>query len=148
MKLIWANIWCGCFFGRKPSSAFLESMMTIKDHWWPDSSHLTHWGWEKFYRKTQDDDFISISSMKCVNLVNISPKIVPWRFLSEKSALVQEMDWCRLGAKPFLGPMMSKTLTQICDIIEIIKIFINNRINKMHINDTASIAILVILAIK
>ena len=33
---------------------------------------------------------------------------------SEKSALVQEMDWRRLGAKPFLGPMKTKTLTPIC----------------------------------
>ena len=28
-------------------------------------------------------------------------------------ALVQEMDWCRLAAKPFLGSMMSNTLTSI-----------------------------------
>jgi len=30
------------------------------------------------------------------------------------SALVQEMDWRQLGAKPILGPMMTKTLTPIC----------------------------------
>ena len=35
------------------------------------------------------------------------PQIVHWLLFYVKSALVQEMDWRRPGANPFLGPMMT-----------------------------------------
>ena len=41
-------------------------------------------------------------------------KLLYLRLFLVKSTLVQEMDWRRLGAKPFLGPMMTKILTPIC----------------------------------
>ena len=75
---------------------------------------LSHRVREKFYRKTQTTISFQFSSMKCVKLDNCRPKIASWILLYVKSSLVQEMDWCRLGAKPFLGQMMTKSLTPIC----------------------------------
>jgi len=72
---------------------------------------LTHWGRENCDRKRQTTISFQFSEMR---KTTISPKIVPWLLLYVKSALVQEMDLRQLGAKPFLEPMMTKTLTPIC----------------------------------